>query len=90
MIGHVEDMNEKIVQGKPKLIEVRLEAEERWRTLCDKAADGSLLKTSNSWIFGTNVPGRKPCVTFHFYRLKGWLQNAKQEAESGYPLYLDL
>ncbi|KAI5460620.1 hypothetical protein BGZ63DRAFT_249253 [Mariannaea sp. PMI_226] len=73
---------------KTPVVEVKPEAEEQWKDICDKEADGSLFKTANSWIFGTNIPGRKPAVTFYFPGLKGYLDNAKKEVESGFSSFI--
>ncbi|KAJ5633535.1 hypothetical protein N7528_001377 [Penicillium herquei] len=69
-------------------IEALAESEEKWREICDKEADTSILKDApSSWLFGTNVPGRKPVVTFYFPGLKGWLAITKEEADRGFPSY---
>lgn len=91
LIKHAESSIESAdtLLRKPKLIEVKPEAEAHWREICDKEAESSLLKkATNSWIFGTNVPGRKPVVTFYFPGLKGWLENAKSEVERGFPSFM--
>lgn len=36
------------------------------KAICIKEAEGSLLKTGKIWLFGSNIPGRKPAVTFAF------------------------
>lgn len=89
LINRAKDITKKSNDKKPVLIEVKPEAESNWREICDKAADTSMLKKApNSWIFGTNIPGRKPVVTFYFPGLKGWLNNAKREADHDFPSYL--
>lgn len=92
IINHAETLNRVSVAAgtkKTKLVEVKSEAEARWREICNKEAESSLMKQApNSWIFGTNVPGRKPVVTFYFPGLKGWLANAKREAKFGFPSYV--
>ncbi|CAK7229076.1 hypothetical protein SEUCBS140593_007125 [Sporothrix eucalyptigena] len=91
LIANVEKSGAATESGakKPKLIEVKPEVEAQWRKLCDKEAETSILKkATNSWIFGTNVPGRKPIVTFYFPGLKGWLEITRKEAEQGFPSYM--
>ena len=88
LIQHAEGAARPGGTKRPKLIEVKPEAEARWREICDEEASTSLMKKApSSWIFGTNVPGRKPVVTFYFPGLKGWLENAKYEADHGFPSY---
>jgi cation diffusion facilitator CzcD-associated flavoprotein CzcO len=83
LIKHAESRS--ISRG---IIEARPESEENWREICDKEASSSILHNApSSWIFGTNVPGRKPVVTFYFPGLKGWLEITKEEADLGFPSY---
>lgn len=50
----------------PKVIEATGEAEEQWTELCDNLSSGSLFRKTDSWIFGANIPGKKPAVMFFF------------------------
>ncbi|KEF52330.1 cyclohexanone monooxygenase [Exophiala aquamarina CBS 119918] len=50
----------------PEVIEATKEAEEEWTELCDKLSSGSLFRKTDSWIFGANIPGKKPAVMFFF------------------------
>ena len=86
-IKHVEALNENVEVSTRKVVEVTSDAEIDWRAICDQAADGSLFKTANSWIFGSNIPGRKPAVTFYFPGLKGYLHNTKKEIDNGFPSF---
>lgn len=53
-------------QYGPKVMEATKEAEEEWTALCDKLSSGSLFRKTDSWIFGANIPGKKPAVMFFF------------------------
>lgn len=67
------------------VIEPTSEAEERWSEVCREAAQGSVFGRVDSWIFGANIPGKKPSVLFYLGGLadmKGLLQ---EEADAGYP-----
>ena len=48
------------------VIEATHGAEEDWTELCDNLSAGSLFRKTDSWIFGANVPGKKPAVMFYF------------------------
>ena len=49
------------------IIEAEPEAEEQWTDLCDQLSSKSLFRRIEiSWIFGTNVPGKKAVPMFWF------------------------
>jgi hypothetical protein len=45
------------------IMELSDEAETAWIDLCNRLIEGSLFTTTASWIFGQNIPGRKPSRT---------------------------
>lgn len=69
------------------VIEVRQTAEKDWRATCEQGCEGSLFKAPGSWIFGQNIPGRKPSPNWYFPGLKGYLSMVKDQRESGYPAF---
>ena len=82
-IEHAEEVAKESGNKHP-VVEVKPEAEETWKAICNQEAEGSLFKTANSWIFGTNIPGRKRAVTFYFPGLKGYLAQAEREVNGGF------
>ena len=46
-------------------IEPTPEAEAEWTDTCTQVANATLFTKGNSWIFGANVPGKKPSVLFY-------------------------
>ena len=81
----------------PEVIEATKEAEDEWTDLCDKLSSNSLFRKTDSWIFGANIPGKKPSVVFYFgglasYRarlreilandLKGFANSSQQKGVS--------
>ena len=46
-------------------IEPTPEAEAEWTETCTQMANATLFTKGNSWIFGANVPGKKPSVLFY-------------------------
>jgi cyclohexanone monooxygenase len=66
-------------------IEPTAEAEEKWTELCNELATGSVFGRVDSWIFGANIPGKKPGVLFYLGGLAAMKELLVQEAEAGYP-----
>lgn len=72
-ISHAEGGTTRKEEGT--FIEISKEAENLWSQACDRLVDGLLFKRTASWIFGANIPGRKPSTTFYFGGLgayRGW------------------
>ena len=67
---------------------VKSKAEEDWLDLCDHLTEGSLFKTTKSWIFGQNIEGRKPRVKFYFSGLAAYLDEMGKEMETGFPSFI--
>jgi cation diffusion facilitator CzcD-associated flavoprotein CzcO len=88
VIKHAEQSSTARTRSQSPKIEVRLEAEEAWKDVCVQATEGSLLKTAASWIFGENIPGRKPVVKFYFHGLKGYLDVTAEEKARGFPSFI--
>lgn len=51
---------------KNGIIEAESHAEKQWTDLCDEVSSNSLFRRVDSWVFGANVPGKKPVVVFWF------------------------
>lgn len=48
------------------VIEATQAAEQGWTEECDNLSAASLFRKTDSWIFGSNVPGKKHAVMFYF------------------------
>ena len=46
-------------------IEPTPEAEAEWTETCTQVANATLFTKGDSWIFGANIPGKKPSVLFY-------------------------
>ncbi|MFI6367728.1 flavin-containing monooxygenase [Nocardia sp. NPDC050630] len=70
-------------------IELRPEAEEAWLRTCLDELKGSLFLETGSWIFGSNIPGKRKTKTANFFvgGLDKYIEIAESEAEQGYPSY---
>ncbi|KAF3024623.1 hypothetical protein E8E15_009111 [Penicillium rubens] len=75
-------------KGKPTIMEVSDKAETEWIDLCNRLIEGSLFTTTASWIFGQNIPGRKPSTNFYFGGLKSYLDWVKFQTSNGFPGFL--
>jgi cation diffusion facilitator CzcD-associated flavoprotein CzcO len=86
-IAHAEKLARNASLAVPPYITVKPSAEQDWVTLCDELTEGSLFKTTKSWIFGENVEGRKPRVQFYFSGLAPYIEHTKQESQAGFPSF---
>ncbi|MGV0807973.1 flavin-containing monooxygenase [Mycolicibacterium setense] len=70
-------------------IELRRESEEAWLEACLEALEGSIFLETGSWIFGSNIPGKRKTKTANFFvaGLDKFIEIADSEAEQGYPSY---
>ena len=74
------------VTGDGKVIEALPEAETVWLQECERLAEGSLFKETASWIFGSNVEGKKHALRFYFGGLANYnkaVQDMKNEGFRG-------
>jgi cation diffusion facilitator CzcD-associated flavoprotein CzcO len=71
----------------PACIAVKPSAEQDWLDLCQTLTEGSVFKTTKSWIFGENVEGQAPKVKFYFGGLSSYRQHVRQEVQAGFPSF---
>lgn len=64
--------------------------EDRWAALCENLAENSLFKEAQSWIFGANVAGLKPCTRFYFGGLGSYRNILRKEVDEGFKGYPSL
>lgn len=79
-------MNSEKHNGK-HVMEVSANAEKQWSELCDQAVEGSLFKSTASWIFGSNVEGRYSRTKFYFGGVKRYCDWMKREIAAGFPSF---
>lgn len=71
------------------VIEATAQAEDEWTTLCDEVSKDSLFRKTDSWIFGSNVPGKKHAVMFYFGGLRPYrkiLRDIESEGWKGFTI----
>lgn len=71
------------------VIEATTQAEEDWTVLCDQVSKDSLFRKTDSWIFGSNVPGKKHAVMFYFGGLRPYrkiLSEVESEGWKGFTI----
>lgn len=66
-------------------IEPTAEAEAEWSEHCQELAKGSVFGRVDSWIFGANIPGKKPSVLFYLGGLASMRELLAEEKQAGYP-----
>lgn len=67
------------------VVEVTAAAERGWSDLCDQLVEGSLFKSTASWIFGANVQGRKASTKFYFGGLNRYREWTRRQVEERFP-----
>jgi hypothetical protein len=71
-------------------IDPTLEAENAWIAECDEQAAGTLFAVTNSWINGSNIPG-KPIINMFWMGGSGpYLDRAELEEKSEYAEHFHL
>lgn len=70
-------------------IELRAQDEEAWLQTCLDALDGSLFLETASWIFGSNIPGKRKPKTANFFvgGLDKFIAALDTETAEGFPSY---
>ncbi|PKY02462.1 FAD/NAD(P)-binding domain-containing protein [Aspergillus campestris IBT 28561] len=79
---------ERTTTAGPRIMEVSNKAETEWIDLCNRLVEGSLFTSTASWIFGQNIPGRKPSTNFYFGGLKSYLDWVKDQISNGFPAFI--
>ena len=71
------------------VVEATLEAEQGWTKLCNEMSKDSLFRKSPSWIFGSNIPGKRYSSLFYFGGLKEYRKKLGEVVDGGYVGYKD-
>lgn len=83
----VEWISEMIASARQRgitRIEATAAAEEEWTGMCRDMAEQSLFAQTDSWIFGTNIPGRKRRTLFYFGGIGNYRQKLREVAAADY------
>ena len=75
---------DRMKNGGQGIVEALPQAEHEWGQECERVAEGSLFKDTASWIFGTNVPGKKYALRFYFGGLAKYHQTLKSVVDDGH------
>ncbi|KAF2120997.1 hypothetical protein BDV96DRAFT_283413 [Lophiotrema nucula] len=81
--GHNSTQTIEKKSGSQRVIEATPEAEQEWTELCDKLSANSLFRKTDSWIFGSNVEGKKPSVLFYFGGLANYRKALRDVVQNG-------
>ncbi|GAB3940931.1 flavin-containing monooxygenase [Corynebacterium tapiri] len=68
-----------------KAIEPKQSTVDEWTETCTEIAEATVFTKVDSWIFGANVPGKKPSVLFYLGGLGNYRSVLNDEATAGYP-----
>jgi cyclohexanone monooxygenase len=66
------------------VIEASAKAEASWTDLCNELSAGSLFRKTDSWIFGSNMAGKRPSVLFYFAGLSAYRQKLRAIANGNW------
>jgi cyclohexanone monooxygenase len=65
-------------------IDARPEAEDRWVATCDEIAYATLFPKVDSWINGSNIPGKPVTVMFYMAGMGAYMDQLRAAVASGY------
>ncbi|MDO5371974.1 MAG: NAD(P)/FAD-dependent oxidoreductase [Corynebacterium glutamicum] len=66
-------------------IEPLQESVDKWTAECAEIANATVFAKADSWIFGANIPGKKPSVLFYLGGLNTYRKVLADIAAQGYP-----
>jgi cyclohexanone monooxygenase len=67
-----------------KVVEVDSETEKAWVKVCVEGAAGTLFARTDSWINGTNIPGKPRAAMFYMGGMSNYMKEMGRIVESGY------
>lgn len=70
--------------GQFAIVEATQEAGDAWTKECEREAEGSLFKSTASWIFGQNIKGKPYALRFYFGGLKKYYAYVQEMMENEY------
>lgn len=65
-------------------IEPTPEAENGWLEMCDEIASGTLIPKVDSWINGSNIPGKPIAVMFYMGGMSGYMEHMEHASDNGF------
>ncbi|UVI36433.1 flavin-containing monooxygenase [Brevibacterium spongiae] len=83
-VDWINDLVKQAEDHNLKAIEPTAEAEEEWGQMCTEIANMTVFTKVDSWIFGANIPGKKPSVLFYLGGLRNYRDVLQDIRENGY------
>src|SRR5699024_5901370 len=77
LIGHAE-------RSGASTVEPTREAEDNWTATCQEVANATLFPKADSWIFGSNIPGKEKTVMFYMAGISAYRQQLSAERDNDY------
>jgi cyclohexanone monooxygenase len=65
-------------------VEATAAAEEEWTTMCREMAEHSLFAQTDSWIFGSNIAGKKRRTLFYFGGISAYRERLREIVDADY------
>ncbi|QKW08096.1 NAD(P)/FAD-dependent oxidoreductase [Streptomyces sp. NA04227] len=65
-------------------VEATAAAEEEWTVMCREMAQHSLFAQTDSWIFGSNIPGKERRTLFYFGGIAAYREKLKEIVSADY------
>ncbi|MGW0766315.1 flavin-containing monooxygenase [Streptomyces sp. NPDC002676] len=65
-------------------VEATAAAEEEWTAMCREMAEHSLFAQTDSWIFGSNIPGKKRRTLFYFGGIAAYREKLREIVAADY------
>ena len=87
-VEFITDTIEKVAANPTGRIDVNSEAESDWTETCREVAAATVFGKVDSWIFGANIPGKKPSVLFYLGGLGEFRKIVAAEVAAGYPSFV--
>jgi cyclohexanone monooxygenase len=84
LIARAEEARKQSGGRTDLMIEALPEAEQQWLEECERMAEGSLFKSTASWIFGQNIPGKKYALRFYFGGLRRFYEAIQKVIDNDY------
>ncbi|OAL20468.1 hypothetical protein AYO20_11488 [Fonsecaea nubica] len=87
---HVEFITRVIAEAERRRVpqvEASQEAQDRWVAVCEHLAEGSIFREAQSWIFGSNVPGKVTSTRFFFGGLGNYRKALDEVIQGGFEGY---
>lgn len=82
--AHTNRTRSEVECSNEPVIEATKAAEDEWTDVCDKLSADSLFRKTDSWIFGSNISGKKHAVLFYFAGISAYRKVLNDVVQGNY------